>query len=142
MSISSNSLHGVFFSIRSALYIIVCYLIWAKALLLLATKSFLLVSNIIMHLTCILITDSWILFQYYWTFCYMYKAFRFELYKIIVRILIRIVHEQWWNNMHAIYFLFVYACNIYSVFILIFNTGQKIWRGPNGASICQSEVGY
>lgn len=39
-------------------------------------------------------------------------------------------------------FYTIYACNIYSVFILIFNTGQEIWRGPYGASVCQSEVGY
>lgn len=39
-------------------------------------------------------------------------------------------------------FYTMYACNIYSVFISIFNTGQEIWRGPYGASVCQSEVGY
>lgn len=45
-----------------------------------------------------------------WTFCY--KAIRVELHvyiiMIIVRILITIEHVQWWKNMHAIYFLFLY----------------------------------
>lgn len=103
------------FSIRSALHHIcihiVCYLIWAKALLLLYISNNKISICIQIHIAPFFFSlPTAKFYSSKWTFCY--KAIRVELHvyiiMIIVRILITIEHVQWWKNLHAIYFLFLY----------------------------------